>query len=179
MSEELVGKDPFLCVDVSKSFDMPSLAHRFDDLFPERIIRLIVEGKYSPYFYHGIQKRWVFQKPQKTALKLNCKVYFDESIYNFITKEHILLFELLKIPLDDFKIVGDINLFSREYPGMFFSNGDYHFFDQFLMLEAKEFVGFISDYFPCKIIVNTTNSEDDGIIVIKSPIKELGVKKYD
>ena len=178
MSEELTGRDPFLCIDVSKLFDMPKLARRFDDLFPERTIRLIVDGEYSPYFYHGAKKKWVYKSPKIITPGLECKVVLGESIYDFITSEHILLFELLKIPLDDFKIVRDVNLFLREYPGMFFSNGDYHFFDQFLMLEAKEFVGFISDRFQCKIIMDTTSSDCDGIMVIQAPIKELG-EKYD
>ena len=59
---------------------------------------------------------------------------------------------------------------------MFFSDGKMHIFDQYLMLDVKEFIDNIMHYFDANIVIDTLNENETGVIVIKTKQNILGQK---
>jgi hypothetical protein len=64
MDERETENTPFMCIEVNSFNKINQLAKRFDELFPERIIRLIIDKKYSPFYYLG-KGLWVIKKMSK------------------------------------------------------------------------------------------------------------------
>ena len=75
--------EPFICVDVTSQTGLDYLATQFDKLFPEKIIRLKIDGKYSPYFYLG-NSRWEYKNSKQYDFV--CKIVLDECISDFVEK---------------------------------------------------------------------------------------------
>ena len=47
---------PFVCLDVNEKSTLLSVTKRIEELFPNTIVRLKIQGNYSPFFYLGKNK---------------------------------------------------------------------------------------------------------------------------
>jgi hypothetical protein len=175
MHEEIIGSEPFLCLEVNSLSGLNDLAKKFDILFPNRIIRLMHEGKYTPYFYLGYNK-WLYKAADHSNMNFSCRVMLDENIFDFLSDDQIVFLNYLDIPFDELKIVRHTILEGKKYEGMFFSDGKKHIFDQYLMLDVKEFIDNIMHYFDANIVIDTLNENENGIIIIETKQNILGQK---
>ena len=104
MHEEIIGSEPFLCLEVNSLSGLNDLAKKFDIIFPNRIIRLMHEGKYTPYFYLGYNK-WLYKAADHSNMNFSCRVMLDENIFDFLSDDQIVFLNYLDIPFDELKIV--------------------------------------------------------------------------
>jgi hypothetical protein len=175
MHEELVGAEPFLCLEVNSLSGFNNLAKKFDILFPNRLIRLVHDGKYTPYFYIG-KNKWLFKAADQKDINFSCQIMLDEETLDFLSDDQIMFFEFLNIPLHEMNVIRNAVLKNKKYEGMFFSDGRIHIFDQYLMLDVKEFIENIMCYFESDVVIDTLNEDETGVIVIKTKQNILGQK---
>jgi len=162
-------EEPFLCLEADGSSTIDSLSKRFDELFPGKIIRLIIKGDYSPFFYLG-DNMWTFkpkyQVNKKTNVAFEMKVYDDDNILNFLEDQQIDLLENLGLNLENFKFITNIQLLGESKPGIMFSDGKHLILDRNLFGDTDELVSFFVNSFETRIISDTTDEKGIGLIVL-------------
>jgi hypothetical protein len=173
MKEDMNGNEPFLCLEVESLNGFSSLSKRFDSLFPKRIIRIMMNGKYTPYFYLG-ENKWIYKQYSDNVPDLTCKVMLDENPLDFINDMQLDLYDYFNIPLDNFRVIRDISIKNKEYAGMFLSNGKIHIFDQYLLLNAKYFAEILQSCFESSVLIDLTNIDENGVIIIETKKNILG-----
>jgi hypothetical protein len=158
--------DLFVCIEVESNAKMSDLAKNFDNLFPGRPIRLKVNGIYSPMFYIGGSK-WAF-KPKKNKYNFSFKILTNETSDDYLDDHQVEFLNYLKVDIDSMKLIADININNVLLPGVFFSNGSTHFIDQFLINDSIIFSKFLQNNFDGEIVLDLTNENEDGIILIQT-----------
>jgi hypothetical protein len=63
---------------------------------------------------------------------------------------------------------------NEEIPGIFFSNSTYSIIDQRLIHKADDIIAFLTKNIGMKIVLDLTNENQSGIIVLESPRDILG-----
>ena len=169
MSEQDESKEPFMCVNVddNERLELDSLSKKFDALFPDRIIRLIINGTYSPYFYIG-KSKWVYKVSQDKKYDFTCKVSVNEPIFNFLKNDQLALLDYLKIDLNNLKVIRDIFISDKQIPGILFSTGIYHLIDQSVLDYSDCVFDLFKDYFNAEVEMDLLNSNNNGMILFKT-----------
>jgi hypothetical protein len=174
MSEAFKEKDPFVCVEVDAETPIQNLCKRFDDLFPDRVVRLIVNKKYTPWFYVG-KGLWIFKKPkEKIDFKFNVLLFENSEFY--LTDTQIDLLNSIDINENELKVAGNVILFGIIYDGLLFTTGNIHVIDQMLFKNSKEFIDEFSKFMEYEIILNLTNDENTGMLIFKTKENFIGDK---
>ena len=168
--------DPFICVDVDQKSTMNSLVKDFDTLYPNRIVRLKINGEFSPFFYVGAAK-FIYKKPKTKKTK---NVFFeyiiktDDPVISHLDDHMVYLLKYLNIDISEFKLLSNIKVMNEEIPGIFFSNSTYSIIDQRLIHKADDIIAFLTKNIGMKIVLDLTNENQSGIIVLESPRDILG-----
>ena len=92
MYENFVDNEPFLCIEVEENRSLDELKKKFDILFPNRTIRLIVNKEYTSYFYVGNEKKWYLKEKIK-KLNLSFKVILEENIFGHMSCSSTLFWD--------------------------------------------------------------------------------------
>ncbi len=166
--------EPFVCIEVSEKSSLEYLAKQFDALFPGRIIRLIIDGEYSSTFYVGAGV-WV-NKATGRINQYTFKVHHDTDALEYLDNDQIQLIECMGISLKPFRLINDIYIEGEEYHGIFFSDGTYVIVDQYLIENGKKIADFLRKQFVGEIIIDLTNDEETGLIILKTNKKIFGDK---
>lgn len=159
-------EEPFLCIEVDSKSTMQSLAQRFDSLFPNKIIRLIIDGEYSNVFYMG-NSSWKMIKSNKKYI-MEFKIFTEDPVNDFFEDNQKELLCILGIDINNFKIMGDVQLFNHYYDGVIASDGNYIIIDQFLFSDANKFLKEFKNLFDHDIKIDLLNDEETGMIIIHS-----------
>lgn len=167
---------PFICIEVSEASNLVNLSKRFDELFPNDIIRLVINKEYSPYFYLGNGK-WHYKpkykrKNQKATFKM--KLFVEDSIYNFFLEDQIILFDWLNIPINEMLFATDIETPTQKISGILFTNGEYFIIDQYMCADVQTLVEFLIPLLRCEVIIDLLNDNQNGIIILKAKENILG-----
>ena len=161
--------EPFVCLDVEKDVDLEILKSRLDALFPKQIVRLKMDGKYTPYFYDG-EGNWHYKIPEPMG---DCVKFYSEynSEYNmdqYLSEAQLETLKFLDAPLENFKTAGNIIVNNEHIDGVFFTDGSYIIIDQTIIDRSKDLSDFMIDFYDCQIVVDMTNTMYDGMIIIKT-----------
>jgi hypothetical protein len=170
MPEPYASLEPFICIEVDENSCRNNLAKRFDELFPDRIIRLKINGEYTPHFYLG-KSTWVEKQSTKNS-KFECKICANETADDFLNDSQIVYLTSLGINTDELKVLHDVHLMGEEYPGIFFSNGNIHILDEFVFLDSIKFYNKISEYMDSYIM----DSDYKEMIIFETNQNILGEK---
>lgn len=164
---------PFLCVEVTKDTPMGSLAKRFNELFPGKMVRLIVDGEYSQWFYKP-NGTWVFQKKTTQKHDFTFKVLFDECSMDYLEDAQICLMESLQLDVLDFRVINDVELFGEKYDGTFYTNGQTHLIDQINFSQSNTFLDKFQHFLDFEIVIDLNNNENTGMCIFRTKIDWLG-----
>ena len=175
MSELKEEENPFMCIEVDEGAKLNELSDKFDKLFPERIIRLIINKEYSSFFYLG-NKKWAYKNKIKKLPKFECKIMTNELAKDFLEINQLLILESLNIDINNLKVVRDIKFSNTKHYGMIFTDGLHYLIDQYLFDDAKGFVSNFSKVLDFEIILDILNDKDSGMILIKANKNILGEK---
>lgn len=182
--EMFEDKDPFLCLEVDKNTPLHFLCKRFDALFPDRIIRLIIDKQYTPIFYLG--KQMFLYKGSKSTYECKSpsppppmpdfqfKMMFDQPVEELLEDQQKKYLDSIGLNLNKFKVMRDLHLYGEEYRGLAFSNGTIHVFDQYLFSDVEGFLKQFRDFLPFTTVFNGLNTGDTGYIVIETLENILG-----
>ncbi len=171
---------PFLCLDVSDQSTLCSITNRIDELFPNTLVRLKINGSFSPFFYAG-KGRWLYKPKPKKILSnksFNFKIFLDDSAIDFLEKDQILMLEHLGLNVNNLKSVGEISIAGKDFPGLFFTDGNNVVVDQSLVDSSNLLVGLIALQLESKIVLDLSNKSNSGIIVLKTQKRIFG-EEYD
>lgn len=166
---------PFVCVEVEKDFSMAILTKRFEELFPNQIIRLVIDKKYSPFFYLG-NKLWIYKQSKKQNL-FKFKIFTNEKVEDFLMPEQLELIEFLGTKTKNIKIIYDVSISEYEIPGLFFTDGTFFFIDQYVSDQTQIMAEFLKHEFGAEIIIDATNQNNNGFIAMKLTNNILGENK--
>ncbi len=166
--------EPFVCIEVSEQSSLDYLAREFDKFFPGRTVRLIIDGQYSSVFYVGAGI-WINKNTNRDN-RYTLKVHHDVDAFDYLESDQIQLVQSLNIELKPFRLINDINIEGTEYNGIFFSDGNHVIIDQYLIDNSKTIADFLRKQFEGEIIIDLTNEEETGMIIIKTNKKIFGEK---
>jgi len=170
---------PFVCLDVTGKSSLNSISKRIDVLFPKTIVRLKIDGNYSPFFYTG-KGKWIYKpKPKKKVERFTFKIFVDDTANDFLEKDQILMLEHLNISSSNLKLAGEIYLINKELPGLFFTDGENIVIDQSLIEDAQLLSKFFIEQFDCKIVLDLFNEANSGIIVLRTKKDIFGIRNND
>lgn len=178
MSEINEENSPFMCIEVDSSTGLSVLADRFDRMFPGRMIRLIIDKKYSPMFYLG-NKHWGYKSKPKRNPMFECKIMKHEDPKDYLEFDQFSVIDAFGIDVNNLKVIRDIKFSNNKHYGMIFSDGFYYFIDQYLFENAHDFVKELSKLTETEIIFDGTNEDDSGVMLIKTTTNILGDNKND
>jgi hypothetical protein len=174
MEENFVDNAPFVCIEVDENSTMEYLEKSFDELFPNRTIRLIINGNYSPYFYMG-KGLWVYKNTGTKKQNFSFKVLLEENIFNYINDDEIDFFDYVGIDIEDFEVIGDLvfddNSLESNYT--FLSNGCVHVFQQYNM-NVDYIYELFSKFLDCEIVFNSLNVLNNGMLIVQTETDILG-----
>lgn len=176
MSElDLEKNEPFICVEITnKNINFEFLRSRLDKLFPDRIVRLIIDKKYSSFFYLG-NGIWTYKKfPQKNTFNFEFEIDLDESAQELLNEELGVVYEELQIPIQSLKVIRNTKIFAKEHFGCFFSNGYIHIFDQFIIDDVYNIRKFFVEFLLGNILFDNSNDEESGVVIIKTNENIIG-----
>lgn len=176
MSELEEESSPFLCLEVDGSETLNNLASKLDHLFPNRIIRFVINKEYSSIFYLG-ENKFYYKPKKRKKTHLECKVMTKEDPFDFFDIEHLAIFNDLNLKINNFKVTRDINVSGNYYPGLIFTDGVHYIIDQYLFSDTNDFYELFSKFFPNELIMDTTNKENTGLLIFKTKENILGVNK--
>lgn len=162
---------PFLCIEVNENDNLDELADKFNQLFPDKTIRLIINKQYTPYFYH--QQKWLYKQPSK-KLNFEMKLMLDENVLDFIEDDLLMIIKSLNINVEELKIIRDPIICKEHCIGMFFTNGLYHIVDQFLMTNCESFIENLKKFTEVETVLDVSNNENTGVYIIKTNKNILG-----
>lgn len=166
------ANEPFVTIEVNEKAQLEYLAKQFDILFPGRTVRLIINGEYSSIFYMsgGI---WV-NKSTKKSNEYSFKVFHNETASDYLEIDQLKLVECMDIDITPFRVINDIYIYGFPYNGIFFSDGRYVIIDQYLIENEKIISDFFRKHFEGEIIIDITNDEETGLIILKTNKKIFG-----
>jgi hypothetical protein len=171
MSESF-EEENYICIEIDVKTPMAQLCKRFDELFPGRMIRLMVDKKNTHWYYIG-NNLWIYNKPKENIdFKFNVKLF--ENPIDYLTELQINLIQTLDVNLIDFKVAGSVELFKNYYNGVFFTNGQIHIIDQQLFEESIHFMKNFFDFAQYETIIDLTNEENTGMCIFKTIENFLG-----
>lgn len=164
-----------VALEVDERNTMRDLAKRFDELFPNTIIRLIINGEYSPMFYLG-EGKWAFKPKSKPKKKtyFKCKLYCEDRVDEYMDFALDFLLDKLKISTKYLRLIGDVEVFQQEYNGLIITDGRNIIIDQELVESSAILAGALKELFQCETIYDSSNVKENGIIVLYSPMNILG-----
>jgi len=165
--------DVFVCLDVESDFNCSQLSKRLDDLFPGKIIRLKINGEFSPFFYLG-NGEWKYKGRYKKNI-FSAKIYLEDDMRDFLEDKQIALLEYLNFNLDNFKFINDTFLGKKEIPGIFFTDGTYIIMDQCLIDGVNALSDFLIKHFECSTFLDVTNDLETGFLILKSNTDIFGI----
>ncbi len=166
---------PFVCLDVDDQSTLRALSKRIEEFFPDNIVRLKINGNYSPFFY--MDGRWIYKpKLTKPAERFTFKIFTNDTAEQFLEKDHILQLKQLNVDTANIKLAGDIYLVDQNLPGFFFTDGETIVVYQALLENAKKLSNFLNEFLDCKIVLDIMNEENSGIIVLQTKNNTFGVK---
>jgi hypothetical protein len=172
--EKITGNEPFMCLEVSRLEDFEDLSRKFDILFPNRIIRLVHDGNYTPYFYLG-EDRWEFKPPLSSTVDLSFRILTDNNIFDLFSVDEINDLSLL-VGFDGSllccKVITHAILNNKEYEGAFLSNGTLHFLSQRIFPGVESFIEDFIHFLDAKIALNLLN--ECGIVALETKQNILG-----
>ena len=160
---------PFLCLDVSDQSTLCSITKRIDELFPDTLVRLKINGSFSPFFYAG-KGRWLYKPKPKKILSnksFNFKIFLDDSASDFLEKDQILMLEHLGINVYNLKSAGEVIAAEKEFAGLFFTDGENIVIDQSLIDNSNLLANLLTLQLGGKIVLDLSNESNSGIIVLK------------
>ena len=172
MPETFDEKEPFVCIEVDEKTPIQQLCKRFDDLFPNRVVRLIVNKQYTPWFYVG-KGLWIYKK-QKTRIDFKFNIILFENPEFYLTDIQIDLLESINLPVINFKVAGSTVLFDKNYDGIFFTTGNIHVIDQMLIDNSRDFLNGFNEFIEYETILDLTNDENTGLFIFKTKENFLG-----
>ena len=175
--EEYYTTDPFICVEVDEKSKLNYLANQFNTFFPNRIVRLKINNEYSPFFYLGNNKWQYKRKPKKKSKIFSVKTYLNENVFDFIEENQLALFQMIEVDPLNLKLVSDTILCDKEIDGIFFTDGTYIIIDQCLINESETLKKFFIEKFNCEIVLDLSNIDDTGMMIVKTDIDIFGLKK--
>lgn len=167
---------PFIVLDVDKNNKIGDLSKRFDELFPNTMVRLRIDGQYSPMFYMGAGK-WAYRpkpKPKNKALILECKLYHEDRVEDYLDFSLHSLIDKYDISIKYLKLVGDVKILDKEYNGLIITDGRYVIIDQALIENGEELAALLEGLLMGKKIYSSANSNENGIIILYSRMNILG-----
>lgn len=166
---------PFVCLDVDEKNTLLSVTKRIEELFPDTIVRLKINGNYSSFFYLG-KNKWMYKpKVKKPTAKFRLKIYVKDSACDFFEKDQIVMLQHLGIDVDKLKLAGDIYLIDKDLPGMFFTDNENIIIDQTLIQDAKSLSSFLVEQLDCKIVLDLFNDSKNGMMVLKTNQELFGI----
>jgi hypothetical protein len=166
---------PFICLDVDDKSTLRALSKRIEEFFPNTMVRLKINGNYSPFFYK--EGKWMYQpKLSKHKNRFTFRLCLNDSAEHFIEQGRIFALKQLNIHAETLKLVGDIYLVDRNLPGYFFTDGEVIVIDQTLIQDAKKMANFLNEVLDCKILIDLNNEDNNGIIVLQTKDDIFGVK---
>jgi hypothetical protein len=166
---------PFVCLDVNEKSTLLSVTKRIEELFPNTIVRLKIQGNYSPFFYLG-KNKWAYKpKLKKPVKRFTVKVFLNDKPENFLEKDQILMLQHLNVNFERLKVLGDVYLLDKELSGLFFTDDEHIVIDQSIIDDAKALSYFFVEDFDCKIVLDLLNELNNGIIVLKTTKQIFGI----
>jgi len=162
------SEEPFVCLEVDENSSISSLTKKFDEFFPNKMVRLKIKGDYSSFFYVGGGK-WLFKpKVKKRNLFLKAKITPAIDIEDLIDEKTISLIEYLGIDTKKLSKVEELKILGENISGMFFKNNSYYIIDQRLICKADDVIKLFIEKFNFEIVFDLTNSCNSGFIILKS-----------
>jgi hypothetical protein len=148
-------------------FNNPTLlGKRLEEFFPKTIVRLIINGKYSPFFYLG-SGLWIYNQFKK-ILDINFKICFEEKIEEIFNDEILDFLKFFNIDFKKLKIVRNLIFKNEEFCGCFFSDGTNHIFDQFIIDNTDKIKINFEKYLKAETIIDLTNIDNNGFLILKT-----------
>lgn len=162
-----------IALEVDEKNTIYELSKRLDDLFPDTIVRLIINGEYSPMFYLGNGK-WAFKPKPKKKTYFKCKLYYQDCVEEYVDYALQFLLDKLNISAKYLKLIGDVEVFHQEYNGIVITDGRNIIVDQELVENSSVLAGALKELFQCETVYDSSNVKENGIIVLYSPVNILG-----
>lgn len=157
-------RTPFVCLEVDENTEVFSLQNKLNELFPGRIVRLIINKEYSPFFYLG-NGRWSYK--QKTVRgDFSAQISLEEDALDYIGEEVRETLSFLEVNVESLKVINNLALFHTNIPGVFFANDKHIVIDQYLLAEPRILSIFLTVTLNCKIILDAFNGENNGIMIL-------------
>lgn len=165
MSEINESNDlPFICIEVDGFNNPNKLAQRFDEFFPGRIIRLVINKQYSSIFYLG-NNVWVSKKKYDNVPHISFKIEFEDCVDDFFDEKHLQILMFLDVSYKNLKVVRNLKIGDVSFPGLFFSDGNHHIFDEFMILDLETISNLFQKNLNAKTMIDLSN-EMDGLLIL-------------
>jgi hypothetical protein len=166
MDERETENTPFMCIEVNSFNKINQLAKRFDELFPERIIRLIIGEKYSPFYYLS-KGLWVIKKMSK-EFDFSCQLENEFTAEDFINEEYNAIFDYFNLNMVQFSAATHLEFTNIKFEGVFLTNGEIHIFDQYIIENVQEIIELFVNNFEGEVLIDITNDAETGIAIIQT-----------
>lgn len=166
----------YTCLDVDKSTPIQQLAKRLDDLFPGTIVRLKIDGKYSPFFYMG-NNLWRMMPKIKQKHKIvvfEAKVYPINDIYDFLSEYQVLILAFFGVEIKNLKLIKDVVSLDQSFHGEFFADGKYILIFQEYVENVSQLCSVLQDVYGCEMLIDKSNVENNGYVMLKATFDILG-----
>lgn len=181
MENEKKSNQKYIEIEVKSEDHLTRLEKKFNEFFPDQIIRLIIDGTMSNLFYLG-KSKWMRSNKQYIVQhkavehtlsdtkpdEIIFKIMFNQKPEDVFENIQLNLFKNLNIDIQKYRIIKDITFCGKKFIGLIISDGNTLILDQKLFLNIEEFLEEFGKNLKYEIIIDILNSNKSGLIVIKT-----------
>ena len=159
-------------LDVDPKVTIKSLTKRLDELFPGQVVRLKINDEFSPLFYVGSGK-WKYLPCKKKVKVFSCKLFSGETAEEQFNFEELHTFAFLGVDVTNIMLASDVYIMGELVDGQFYTDGQHLLIDQAL-IDSEKLIQFCVENMKAEILIDLSNSDKTGIIILKVTQKKLG-----